>query len=121
MISAVERLHELNILHRDIKSSNILLSTKSIYMETDDFDLNQSDQERGSHKATGNIKLLLCDFSSAVTSKIIEEGFYDYSNGPQINGQITIEYAPPEVILSQDSESSLGIPFNSENPLAYDM
>ena len=94
IVASVATLHFKGITHRDVKPSNILLNTEE------------------------EARILMADFSSAVSEESLSEGLYGVL-GPLV-AEETLQYAPPEVLLSMSSQYEREIPYNMKCPTSYD-
>ena len=92
LIASVANLHERGIVHRDVKTSNILL--------------NSDDREP---------KILIADFSSGVSDASLSQGLYG-AVGPTTDEE-TLTYAPPEVLLRASSAYA----YDPKYPKSFDV
>jgi len=104
LLNATAFLHERGIVHRDIKPSNVLCKLQT--SDGSDYRIDDSDV---------NIKSIRCvlgDFSSAWDEFSVQALYV----GGLTSGEITEEYAPPEVLFGDE-----WIPFDHRRPESYDL
>lgn len=100
LLQALHRLHAMQVLHRDVKPGNLIISVD----------------------ASEGLKLRLADFGSAVdfaAEQQQQRGTLYPGAGPS-QAEETAAYAPPEVRLSA-GVGPAEIPFDPQQPSSYDM